>query len=314
MALKFTSFQSGPAQSDWPLYGLVEDIRPALVDLFAWGKSGALVTLVDAQGPSPRGLNAQMIIDGDGQAVGYVSGGCVEGSIALLAQDVIASGIAQSYVFGADSPFKDIVLMCGSQITVLIEPASHLDESLLAVLAAQAARNSYTRQSSTDQNGVCYYRTYPPTTRLMIFGADPVALASATLANAMGIETILIRENGPEDPPQIKGIAYSREGPELAFAHMPLDAWTAVVTTTHDLDQDNEVLKHALVSDAFYVGALGAARNRPTRETLLDRAGLTAAQIGRLHAPVGLSIGATGPFEIAVSILGDVIAALRQKG
>jgi xanthine dehydrogenase accessory factor len=288
-------------------------VRPALAALVAEDKKGALITLVDALGPSPRGMNAQMLIDEDGQSAGYVSGGCVEGSLAILARDVIATGRAQTFIFGADSPFKDIVLMCGSQITVLIEPATPEDASLLAVLSAMQARQPYTRLSAPDQLSVRYEKTYVPTTRLILFGGDPVALACVMLANMVGLETTLIRTNGPTDFPLTTGIDYVRTSPNAALDDLALDAWTAVVTTTHDLDQDHIVLKRALVSDAFYVGALGARRNRAKRDEMLAGEGLTAEQIARLRAPVGLSIGATGPYEIAVSILADVIASLRQK-
>jgi xanthine dehydrogenase accessory factor len=308
-----TALYSGPLQSDWPLYGLIDDVRPALAHLFETRQRGALLTLVGSVGPSPRGLNAQMIIDETGQAAGFISGGCVEGSLAVLAKEVIDSNNAQSFVFGSESPFKDIVLMCGSQIKILIEPVGWDDETLAALLASTRDRQPYTRISLPDQFGTCYERTYLPTTRLMLFGGDPVALACATLAPTMGLDTILIRENGPTSLPLSLPITYLRQGLTTALDDLDMDGWSAVVTTTHDLDQDHFVLKKALPSQAFYVGALGSARNRAKREERLLADGVSAAQIQRLRAPVGLAIGATGPFEIAVSILADIIAFKKQK-
>lgn len=303
--------QLGPAQSDWPIFGMVDDIRPALARLLAQGESGALATLIGVDGPSPRPVGSQMLIDRNGHAIGYVSGGCVEGSIALLAQEVITSGVAASFVFGADSPYKDIVLICGTRIEVLIEPVTAHDQSFLDLVAAFKARSTYARQTATDGQGRSFQCTYYPANRLIIFGSDPVALATAQLARTVGMEAILVREKGPKEAPSGLGARYLAMSAGAAFSELSLDPWTALITTTHDLDQDHDVLSIGLASDSFYVGALGSKRRLDDRRAKLLAAGLNQVQIDRLHAPVGLPIGAATPYEIAISILGAVIKARR---
>jgi xanthine dehydrogenase accessory factor len=91
-----------------------------------------------------------------------------------------------------------------------------------------------------------------------------------------------------------------------------LDARCAVVLLTHDPKLDDPALHIALRSAAFYIGALGSSRTHASRVARLQEAGFTAADIARIHGPVGLNIGASGPAEIAVSILGEMIQTLRQ--
>lgn len=301
----------GPAQSDWSLFGLVDDVRPALADMLRSGQRGALATLVGVDGPSPRPLGSQMLIDSHGHAVGYVSGGCVEGSIAILGQEVIASGIAQRVIFGSDSPFKDIVLICGTRIEVLVEPVFPDDTNFLELVVAYRSRQTYTRRTAPDAQGRTFECYHEPATRLIILGHDPVALASVHLGRIMGLDTVLVRDKGPSQAPDGFADTYLNASATHAFETLLLDAWTAVVTTTHDLDQDHLALTHALQSPCFYVGALGSKRRLDDRQAKLRAAGLSKGQIATLRAPVGLSIGAASPYEIAVSILGDIVAARR---
>ena len=90
------------------------------------------------------------------------------------------------------------------------------------------------------------------------------------------------------------------------------DTRTAVITLTHDPKLDDPAISRALGSDVFYLGCLGSTRTHAKRVTRLTEAGFTEEQIARIHAPVGLDIGARGPAEIAVSILSEVTKRLRQ--
>lgn len=323
---------AGPGQTDWPLYGLVDDIRPALSAMFANAQIGALATLIGVDGPSPRAIGAQMLITPDGAAAGYVSGGCVEGSLALLGQEVAASGAHRRVVFGRGSAYLDVQLVCGARIEVLIERAAPDDETLQGVLAARAQRRPVIRQidhsgvaslSPADSkapllhlsdDGLTVARRYDPPTRLLVLGGDPVALALCQLARQSGLETILARRLGPESAPDGVADRYLARGPRDAFSACRLDPWTAVVTTTHDIDSDHEALLGALASEAFYVGALGSRRRVADRIAKLEAAGLDWAAVRRLRAPVGLDIGAETPFEIAVSVLADIICSRRTRG
>jgi xanthine dehydrogenase accessory factor len=324
------ALSAGPAETDWPLYGVADDVRAAIAEIIASGAPGALATLVGVDGPSPRPLGAQMAIAADGRVSGHVSGGCVEGSVAILGNEVAQAGTPRHVTFGAGSPFADVKLICGARIEVFIERISTRDETLRAVLEARTARQPIVRTvakdgaahtqtpaeheavSGVDENTGAVWRRYDPPTRLIVLGHDPVALATAQLGRTIGLETILVRRLGPGALPPGIASRYLSAAPVAAMSELKLDAWTAIVTTTHDLEDDHEALEYALPSPAFYVGALGSRRRVADRIAKLEKAGLDWEAVRRLKAPVGLDIGAATPMEIALSILADVVRAQRQ--
>ncbi len=319
----------GPADADWPLFGLIDDVRPALAEMRALKAPGALATLVGVDGPSPRPLGAQMAIAPDGRAAGHLSGGCVEGNLALIGAEVAAAGAARLVTFGEGSPFMDVKLVCGARIDVLIEPIAPDDASIHALLDARAARKTVVRETTLNggaivraagadepiagASGARFFRRHDPTPRILILGHDAVALALAALGAMAGFETVLLRRVGPRAGPEGVDALYLEGDPRAALETLGVDAWTAVVTSTHDLDDDHDVLERALPSPAFYVGALGSRRRVADRIARLEKAGLSWEAVRRLHAPVGLDIGAATPMEIAIAILADVIRAYRAR-
>lgn len=317
---------------DWPVYGLIDDIRPDWARRAGAGETVALATLIATDGPSPRPPGAQMLVAADGSATGYVSGGCVEAAVAAICLEAIADGRPRRLVFGEGSPWFDIRLVCGTRIEVAVERAPADCPAVIALLAAHAARRPIGWVSRLDWAGrdviaveelpgdgpagvspdhSRFWKRFEPAPRLMVFGSDPVALALARMADVSGFETVLARRAGPGGPPPLPHGRYRPVGPLQALAAEGLDAWTAVVTTTHDLDEDAEALAPALASDAFYVGALGSRRRLAARKDQLAARGVSDAQLAALRSPVGLDIGAATANEIAVSILADVIAARR---
>jgi xanthine dehydrogenase accessory factor len=219
-------------------------------------------------------------------------------------------------------------LVCGSRIEVFVERARADDETLRAVLEAYEARRPITRWTwpdgraeigeageshvGVDDETGAVWRRYDPPTRVIVLGQDPVALATAQMARHMGYESVLARRLGPPSAPPQFSSRYIAAAPADALARVALDRWTAVVTTTHDLDDDHEALDYALRSPAFYVGALGSRLRVADRVTKLEKAGLDWDDIRRLRAPVGLDIGAATPMEIALSILGDIVRVQRK--
>jgi xanthine dehydrogenase accessory factor len=157
------------------------------------------------------------------------------------------------------------------------------------------------------------FRRHPPRLRLMVVGGDPITLAIAKLAAEAGFETALLRPKGPSAPPPLPGVRYFRGEPAEAFAALGLDPWTAVAIATHDIDIDHDALRVALPSAAGYVGALGSRRRIPERLARLAADGVAESAIARLKAPIGLNIGARAPWEIAVSVIAEVIQALKAK-
>ncbi|HYD45111.1 MAG TPA: XdhC family protein, partial [Phenylobacterium sp.] len=252
---------------DWPLFGLADDMRPALRAAREAGKPAALVTLVRAEGGSPRPVGTQMVF-AEGLVAGHLSGGCVEGDVALHAEACLADGEPRRLVYGEGSPWPDIRLLCGAGIELLVERVAPDDPALGDLLAAFDARRPVAwvtdgarrEAQPTDRQRPwegAAVRVYEPGYRLIVTGSDPSALAIASLGAQAGFETTLIRPNGPLEPPPLTGVAYRREAADAALGAIGLDRWTAVATATHDMDHDEAALRAALPSAAFYVGLLG---------------------------------------------------------
>ncbi|HWE79626.1 MAG TPA: XdhC family protein, partial [Pseudolabrys sp.] len=114
----------------------------------------------------------------------------------------------------------------------------------------------------------------------------------------------------PERFPDVKVLA---EWPDTALPPLNIDRYTAFVALTHDPKIDDPALLHALQRDCFYIGALGSKKTHGRRVERLKQAGIPDAAIARIHAPIGLSIGAVSPAEIAVSIIAEITQSLRVK-
>ncbi|MFC5069650.1 XdhC family protein [Flaviflagellibacter deserti] len=310
----------GSPQDDWPLFGLVDDIRPALRAELDRNRAVALVTLFAAQGGAPRGVGAQMLVTSDG-ASGYLSGGCVEADIVLHGRAVIADGQPRWLVYGQGGPI-DIRLPCGGRIEVLIERVLPDDPAAARLITLTEARqpalwltNGRERMCLTEQgqrpatgDDDVVVRRFDPRQRVVVLGADPMSLALCALATQAGAEVMLVRPNGPLSPPPVAGIAYHRSSPSEALATIGLDPWTAVVIALHDEIHDHASLMAALPSAAGYVGLLGSSRRLPGKLERLRMAGLSDDNIARLKAPIGLSLGGRAPWEIATAIYAEIIA------
>ncbi|HYE44200.1 MAG TPA: XdhC family protein [Caulobacter sp.] len=289
---------------DWPLFGLADDQRPALRRLREAGEPAVLATIAGLSGGGPRPVGAQMVF-GRAFVSGFLSGGCVEGDVALHAAACLTDGEPRRLVYGEGSPWPDIRLLCGARIEIELQRIAPDDAAIGAVLAAMDARRPATW---TTAGGLDL--TYDPAWRMVVLGADPTALAAAMLAAQAGFETTLVRPRGPRACP-LAGVAYSRAEPAAALAG--LDAWTAVAICGHDMELDHAALLAALPGPAPYVGLLGARRRLGERLERLRAAGLTESQLQRLRAPIGLDLGGKAPWEIAVAVVGEVIA-LRHSG
>lgn len=151
-----------------------------------------------------------------------------------------------------------------------------------------------------------------PPLRMVIVGAVHIAQALVPLAARTGFDVTVVdprRAFATEE--RFPGVTLSTAWPDEALAESPPDARTAVITLTHDPKLDDPALAAALRSQAFYIGALGSRRTHGKRLERLRGMGFDDDRLARIHGPVGLSIGAQVPAEIAVSILAEVIAVLR---
>ncbi|MFL1461834.1 XdhC family protein [Roseococcus sp. DSY-14] len=150
--------------------------------------------------------------------------------------------------------------------------------------------------------------------RLLIVGAVHAAQSLAPMAAVLGFAvTVVDPRRAFNTPERFPGMALDHAWPDEALEALAPDARTAVVTLTHDPKLDDPALLVALRSPAFYVGALGSRRTHAKRVERLREAGLDAAAIARIAAPVGLDIGAVTAPEIALSVMAQVVARRRGK-
>ena len=162
--------------------------------------------------------------------------------------------------------------------------------------------------------GRVFLTVHVPSPRLVITGAVHISQALAPIGQLLGYEVTIIDPRtafaSPERFPDVKVLA---EWPDVALPPLGVDRYTAFVALTHDPKIDDPALIHALKRDCFYIGALGSRKTHAKRLARLKEAGLTDADLARIHAPIGLGIGAISPPEIAVSIMAEITQCLRQK-
>jgi xanthine dehydrogenase accessory factor len=315
----------------------------------AWhqaGKGAALATVVETWGSSPRPVGSLLAISGAAEIEGSVSGGCVEGAVVAEALDTLDTGTGKLLTYGvSDDDAFAVGLACGGTIRIQIEPigtsgtGKTLSADLLGqIAAARAARRpiAYVVDTSTwerhlagpedfpdrfrsdrsgfEEDGQTFVAVYNPPLRMAVIGAVHIAQALMPMARLAGYDATLIdpRESFGASA-RFPGEKIVNDWPDEALAAHGLDARCAVVTLTHDSKLDDPAIQTALRSQAFYLGCLGSSRTHAKRVARLAEAGFTEAEMAKIHAPVGLDIGAKSPAEIAVSILGQITEVLRSR-
>jgi xanthine dehydrogenase accessory factor len=157
-----------------------------------------------------------------------------------------------------------------------------------------------------------FLNVYAPTAKLVIIGAVHISQALAPLARSLDYDVTVVDPRtafaSPERFPDVPLIA---EWPDVALPPLNVDHYTAFVALTHDPKIDDPALLHAFQRDCFYIGALGSRKTHAKRGDRLRSQGARESDIARIHAPIGLNIGAVSPSEIAVAIMAEITAQLR---
>lgn len=159
-----------------------------------------------------------------------------------------------------------------------------------------------------------FLNAHLPPTRIVVIGAVHISQALAPMARIAGFDMVIIdpRTAFATDE-RFPDVTLHAQWPEDVLREHPLDAYTALAALTHDPKIDDYPLAAALRAGCFYVGALGSRKTHAKRVERLKEQGLTEAEIGPIHAPIGLDIAAASPAEIAVATLAQVIEALRKR-
>jgi len=253
------------------------DIYEQIVARRQQGRRGAIATIVNVRVSIPSFETAKMLIRDDGSIVGTIGGGCVEAEVWQAAREVMESERSRTLTFNLNqNPKYDTGLVCGGTLDIFIEPIL-------------------------------------PAARLYIFGAGHVAQSLYKIAHLAGFDVSVIddRESyaNRERFPEAKDVI--AEDFDQAMARLTPNETSYIIIVTRGHRDDMRVLRWAVQTRSRYVGMIGSKRKTITIFRELVKEGIPEQSFERVHAPVGLDIGAITPDEIAVSITAELIAARR---
>ena len=298
------------------------------------GKHALLATVVRTWGSSPRPVGSIMALCEDGAVVGSVSGGCIEDDLIHRFTQAYAPGSARSlpmgppewvkYGISADEAHR-FGLPCGGTLELLLEfdpdaqglatLVSQLDAGSLVqrgvhLLDGHAQLQACSAAAECHATDTHLVNTFGPEFRMLLIGAGPLTECLATMAIFCGFAVTVC------DPREeyrggwaLGGVAMRTEMPDDVVIDMRPDRRTCVVALTHDPKLDDLALLEALKTEAFYIGAIGSRRNNEARQQrMIEHFDETAESLQRLRGPIGLYIASKTPPEIAVSIMGEILA------
>ena len=326
------------------------DILGSARDWIARDGKVAIATVVDTWGSAPVPIGGQMAISAGGEFEGSVSGGCIEGEVLTEAEEILGHGRVKTMEFGvADETAWSVGLPCGGRIKVFVERLERdtgglglLEKAVearagrkglvLATRLADGSRQIYQRGDrnipediasrfwsgkstlTTGPDGDVFVQAVVPPARIIAIGATHITQLLAQFAKVAGYEIIVIDPRTAfATPERFPGVNVVAEWPQDAIPKLGLDPYTALAVLAHVSHIDDEALKAALRSDCLYIGALGSSRNHAKRRERLAAAGFTDAEMARIKSPIGLSINAQSPAEIALSVMAEVVSAVRGK-
>ncbi|GIU75357.1 MAG: xanthine dehydrogenase accessory factor [Bryobacteraceae bacterium] len=254
------------------------DIYEEVVRLRRCGRKGALATIVKVNGSIPSYPGAKILVRDDGTFTGTIGGGCVEAEVWQTAREVMDSGRPRLLAFSlAEDAAYDNGLICGGQLEIYIEPVEPLPQAFL-------------------------------------FGAGHISKSLARLCSMLGFSVTVIddresfanRERFPDADEIIAG------NYEEIFPKLPVNSTSYLIIVTRGHRDDMRVLRWAATTPAAYVAMIGSRRKVISVVRELVREGMDPEQFRRVHAPMGLDIGAVTPEEIAVSVAAEMIAVRRR--
>jgi xanthine dehydrogenase accessory factor len=252
------------------------DLFEEVIRLRREGKRGVMATIVHTNGSIPSFESSRMLVREDGSIVGTIGGGCVEAEVWAAAKDVLKAEMPRKMIFNLNNEASyDNGLICGGTLEVFVEPIL-------------------------------------PMPTLFIFGGGHVSMALAQTSHTAGFAIGVVDDReqfaNRERFPMAREIYTTFDD---AFAKIQPNASSYLVIVTRGHRDDMRVLGWAVATDARYIGMIGSKRKVLSVYQALEREGVPAEKFGRVHAPVGLEIGALTPEEIAISIAAELIAVRR---
>jgi len=256
-----------------------EEVLPAAAAALERGEPAALVTIVRSSGSTPQRTGAKMLVFADGRTIGTIGGGCYENDAAGKAREAIATGTPLLVKYDLNDDFaQESGLICGGQMEVYIDPIA-------------------------------------PSPALYVIGAGHVGWHLARLASDAGFRIHVLDDRekfaNAERFPFAETIEVDDIGGWLHNADLPSSAYVVVVTRGHTHDFD--AIRALAARDLRYLGLIGSRAKVARIFDALESEGMPLECLQRVHAPIGLDIGAITPVEIAVSILAELIAVRHGR-
>lgn len=269
----------------------------------------AVATAIEITGSAPRTIGTSMAVTDDGTVIGSISGGCVEGAVYELCRRVLETGETEVESFGFDDDAAFAVgLSCGGRIRVVARLITADVASAVTPLRAAVAGRSAACAHLDPQGAPLFVERTDPPPRLIVFGAVEFGVALCAAAAALGYRVSVcdarsVFATTDRFPAAAEVVV---EWPTTYLSRTEVDTRTVICVLTHDERFDVDLVQAALATDAGYVGAMGSRVTHEARVRELAVRGVT--DLGRLHSPIGLDLGASTPEETAISILAEVLA------
>jgi xanthine dehydrogenase accessory factor len=256
-----------------------QEVFAAVADALDRGEPAALVTIVSTTGSTPQRVGAKMLVFGDGRIVGTIGGGCYENDAFWKAREAIGQRRPQLVHYELSDDFaQETGLICGGQMDVYIEPIE-------------------------------------PSPELYVIGAGHVGFHLARLAHEVGFRVHVVDDRekfaSTERFPNATEVVIEDIPTWIGRAHLPQHVYVVIVTRGHTNDLD--ALRALAPKDLRYLGLIGSRAKVARIYDALTEEGTPAELLKRVHAPIGLDIGAVTPQEIAVSILAELIAVKHGR-
>ena len=250
---------------------MIDPVLRALMQCLEAQTPCVVATLVQVEGSAPRAAGARMLFMGDGQTVGTIGGGALEGAVLEASREALSSGQARLLSYDLR---PDLEMICGGRARVFIEP-------------------------------------HGTASRLYLFGAGHIGQALYPLAAGLEFEVVVVDQRAElaceQRFPGCRRFVHSYDAQQ--WDRLTFDQQTYCVVATAGHATDTEVVAQLLQHPIRYLGMIGSETKRRTVERKLGERGISSERVATIHTPVGLPIGAESPAEIAVSIAAELIQA-----
>ena len=316
-------------------------ILPTALEWHVSGIGAAVATVIRTWGSAPRPVGSQLAVSGEGDIIGSVSGGCVEGAVIIEALNTLKTGRNVILEYGvSDEDAFAVGLACGGNIQILVEPVGFgLSENIVADLVCRCQRREPVAYSIDIKSGVNKVITlgindgkknvgthtsgfygaeflviYEKPLRMAVIGGVHIAQPLVSIARMSGFAVMVIDPRSTFlNAIRFPNVELSNLWPDEALKAFKPDSRTAIITLSHDPKIDDLGLIEALNSNCFYIGCLGSKKTHSKRLDRLSKIVNSDICLSRLHGPIGLNIQSRTPTEIAISIMAEVIQSLREN-